>query len=166
MVASRRAQKGELPRVPPLGRPKALGPGVSFRPPVGQTSPSRCPLWPTLASALGSRGGAVLGTAAQLPWCPPSPRLPDLILKLDPRAPGLAVARSPWSPTPGQRDPARSPEGAPPPKAKGRQRGSRPGWVAGRGLVSQPMVGQGLLGAEEEACTGFCSLGFHLLHLR
>ena len=105
-VASRRAQKGELPGAPPSGRPKALGPGVSCRPPVGQTSPSRRPLWPTLASALGSRGGAVLGTAAQLPWCPPSPRLPDLILKLDPRAPGLAVPRSPWSPTPGQRDPA------------------------------------------------------------
>ena len=106
VLASRRARKGELPRALPSGRPKALGPGVSFRPPVGQTSPSRRPLWPTLASALGSRGGAVLGTAAQLPWCPPSPRLPDLILKLDPRAPGLAVARSPWSPTPGQRDPA------------------------------------------------------------
>ena len=153
VLASRRAQKGELPRAPPSGRPKALGPGVSFRPPVGQTSPSRRPLWPTLASALRSRGGAVLGTAAQLPWCPPSPRLPDLILKLDPRAPGLAVARSPWSPTPGQRDPAwslgvpRLPKPKPASAARGPGGRQAAGW-------EQPMVEQGLAGAEE-ACAGF-----------
>ena len=126
VLASRRAQKGELPGAPPSGRPKALGPGVSFRPPVGQTSPSRRPLWPTLASALGSRGGAVLGTAAQLPWCPPSPRLPDLILKLDPRAPGLAVARSPWSPS-------RGPEGSPPSQADAASAARGPGGWQGAG---------------------------------
>ena len=70
--------------------------------------------------------GAVPGRAAQLPRCPPSPRLPDLILKLDPRAPGLAVARSPWSPS-------RGPEGSPPSQADAASAARGPGGWQGAG---------------------------------
>ena len=125
-AASKHARKGALPGVPPSGRRKALGPGAGCRPPASQTSPFPPPSWPELASGRGSRGGAVPGRAAQLPRCPPSPRLPDLILKLDPRAPGLAVARSPWSPS-------RGPEGSPPSQADAASAARGPGGWQGAG---------------------------------